>query len=211
MSEMGLIVKDAHKRYAEKIVLDGFSLRFPDRGTVCLFGPSGCGKTTLLNCIAGLEALDSGEIARDGIRRISYLFQEDRLLPWACALKNVAAVLPGKGRENLRAASRWLRRAGLEGEDQQKLPAQLSGGMRRRVAIARSLAYGGDLFLLDEPFQALDEKAKLREIALFRAQAAKALTVFITHDRKEAGLMADVIYSLEGPPMRIVSEKAAPH
>ena len=211
MSEMGLIVKDAHKRYAEKIVLDGFSLRFPDRGTVCLFGPSGCGKTTLLNCIAGLEALDSGEIARDGIRRISYLFQEDRLLPWFSALKNVAAVLPGRGKENLHAAARWLRRAGLEGEDQQKLPVQLSGGMRRRAVIARALAYGGDLFLLDEPFQALDEKAKLREIALFRAQAAESLTVFITHDRREAGLLADVVYCLEGPPMRIVSEKTASH
>jgi ABC-type nitrate/sulfonate/bicarbonate transport system ATPase subunit len=158
MINMKLEIKNLTKKYGEKRILDNFSLIFPEKGTVCLFGPSGCGKTTLLNCICGLERFDSGTITVEKNDKISYLFQEDRLLPWISAKENVAAVLGGSAKQNAQEAVDWLGLVGLAGEED-KRPAQLSGGMRQRVAIARALAYGGGLFLLDEPFHALDEES----------------------------------------------------
>ena len=134
---MGVEIKNAWKTFGEQAVLGGFSIGFPPRGTVCLFGPSGCGKSTLLNCLAGLITLDSGEILGLKGKKVSYIFQENRLLPWATARENVALVLEG---ENTETASRWLLQAGL-GDAMEKYPRELSGGMKRRVAIARALAY----------------------------------------------------------------------
>jgi NitT/TauT family transport system ATP-binding protein len=199
---MELEIKNAEKNFQGKTVLDGFSLKFPRTGTVCLFGPSGCGKTTLLNCIAGLLKLDSGEILGTKKQKISYVFQEDRLLPWITAGENVAAVLRGGAAQNA-AAREWLEKVGLSG-DADKRPGELSGGMRQRVSIARALAYGGDLYLLDEPFHALDEKSKSDMISLFRRETASALKILVTHDPKEAEVLADIIYVLSGPPVKII-------
>jgi ABC-type nitrate/sulfonate/bicarbonate transport system ATPase subunit len=201
---MELEIKNAEKRFDGQTVLRNFSLKLPQIGTVCFFGPSGCGKTTLLNCIAGLETLDSGEIVGTKNHRISYLFQEDRLLPWVSASENVAVVLRGSASQNAAAACEWLERVGLSGEEN-KRPKELSGGMRQRVAIARALAYGGDLYLLDEPFHALDEKAKADIIALFNEQTPQALKILVTHDAREAELLADITYVLSGPPLNIVN------
>ncbi|WP_444660079.1 ABC transporter ATP-binding protein [Caproiciproducens sp. R2] len=190
------------KNYNGKMVLDQFSLQLPSTGTVCLFGPSGCGKTTLLNCIAGLEPFDSGEIEGAGTGKISYLFQENRLLPWISAKDNITAVLRGKARQNEEQAEKWLGLVGLA-EAGDKRPAELSGGMRRRVALARALAYGGDLYLMDEPFQGLDAERRDEMIALLQKETAGALKIIVTHDFEEAEKLADVIYILEGPPVRI--------
>ncbi len=200
---MELEIKNAEKSFQGKTVLDGFSLKFPPSGTVCLFGPSGCGKTTLLNCIAGLLKLDSGEILGTKRQRISYVFQEDRLLPWITAEENVAAVLRGGAAQNAAAARKWLERVGLPGEAD-KRPAELSGGMRQRVSIARALAYGGGLYLLDEPFHALDETSKSDMIGLFQRETASALKILVTHDPKEAEVLADITYVLSGPPLKII-------
>jgi ABC-type nitrate/sulfonate/bicarbonate transport system ATPase subunit len=201
---MELEIKSAEKKFDGQTVFRNFSLKLPQSGTVCLFGPSGCGKTTLLNCIAGLETLDSGEITGKKNHRISYLFQEDRLLPWVSASENVSAVLRGSSSQNAAAACEWLERVGLSGEEN-KRPEELSGGMRQRVAIARALAYGGDLYLLDEPFHALDEEAKAEIIALFKEQTPHALKILVTHDAREAELLADITYVLSGPPLNIVN------
>ena len=134
------------------------------------------------------------------IRDSSYIFQENRLLPWATARENVALVLEG---ENTETASRWLLQAGL-GDAMEKYPRELSGGMKRRVAIARALAYGGDVLLLDEPFRALDETNKQDLIGLIRRSSADALNILVTHDREEAEQMGDVIIFLDGPPLRLV-------
>ncbi|TQI65630.1 ABC transporter ATP-binding protein [Clostridium sp. KNHs216] len=190
------------KNYNGKTVLEQFSLELPSTGTVCLFGPSGCGKTTLLNCIAGLEPFDSGEIEGAGTGKISYLFQENRLLPWISAKDNIAAVLRGKAGQNAEQAEKWLSLVGLA-EAGNKRPAELSGGMRRRVALARALAYGGDLYLMDEPFQGLDAERRDEMIALLQKETAGALKIIVTHDFEEAEMLADVIYILEGPPVRI--------
>lgn len=192
-----------NKSYGDTPVLRDFSLELPERGTVCLFGPSGCGKTTLLNCLAGILKPESGKI--DGIsgKKISYIFQESRLLPWATALENVALVLPP---ERQSEAAQWLRRVGLAHCAAQK-PAELSGGQRQRVAIARALAYGGDLLLLDEPFHALDQAAAEEMMALLRACTPNSLNILVTHNRQEAERLSDVICFLAGPPLRVLSRQ----
>lgn len=202
MERCELKIDHLTKNYNGKTVLEQFSLQLPSTGTVCLFGPSGCGKTTLLNCIAGLEPFDSGEIEGTGNGRISYLFQENRLLPWISAKDNIAAVLRGKAGQNAEQAEKWLSLVGLA-EAGNKRPAELSGGMRRRVALARALAYGGDLYLMDEPFQGLDAERRDEMIALLQKETAGALKIIVTHDFEEAEMLADVIYILEGPPVRI--------
>lgn len=196
---MNIEIRKAVKSYRGLVVLDGFSLSLPPRGTVCLIGPSGCGKTTLLNCISGLETLDSGSVS--GVRnlKIAYLFQEDRLLPWNTAEQNVAAALPKKSRSQARE---WLSLVGLEAARNQ-YPSQLSGGMRRRVALARTLAYGGDLYLLDEPFQRLDDCNREKIAELIRERTAGRLSVLVTHDRREADCLADLVYFLSGTPIKI--------
>ncbi len=201
---MKLTIQDACKAYEGRSVLEHFSLEFPQSGTVCLFGPSGCGKTTLLNCIAGLEKLDSGTIFGVQKHKIAYMFQEDRLLPWMNARENVEVVLNHPDSET---AQKWLESVGL-GEDAQKRPAELSGGMRQRVALARALAYNGELYLLDEPFRALDWETRLRMERLLDLHTGGVLKILVTHDLQEARFMADKIVYLEGPPLRIVQTEA---
>ncbi len=199
---MELQFKNICKSFGEKTVLRDFSLDFPESGTVCIFGPSGCGKTTLLNCVAGLVKPDSGEILGLQGKKTSCLFQEDRLLPWCTAQENVAAVLNKSEKQNAAEAAAWLERLGLSGEACQ-YPSNLSGGMRQRVAIARALAYGGDVFLMDEPFHALDEKTKAEVIALIQKKTTGALKLLVTHDDREAQVLADMIYVLSGPPLTV--------
>lgn len=145
-----ITVQNLSFSYGEKKILENVSFAFPSAVT-CIEGPSGCGKTTLLRLIAGLEKPDSGLIS--GVPfKISFLFQEDRLLPWFTAEENIRAVLP-KGRKQEAAA--WLSAVELS-QEAEKRPENLSGGQRRRVALARALAYDGSLLILDEPFKGLD-------------------------------------------------------
>ena len=137
--------------YGEKRVLEDFSLTLPERGVTVLSGPSGCGKTTLLRCLAGLERPRSGRIQAPPPRETSLLFQEDRLFPWRTVEQHLMDVLP---QSRWAEVPRWLALAGLTGEEG-SLPASLSGGMRRRLALVRALALGGRLYLLDEPEAAL--------------------------------------------------------
>ncbi len=200
---MELEIKNANKQYGGTVVMNDFSLKFPTKGVVCFFGPSGCGKTTLLNCIAGIEPLDSGEIIGTRGQKFSYLFQEDRLLPWISAKENVSVVLRGSSRQNEREALSWLDAVGLAGEGDKK-PAKLSGGMRQRVALARALAYGGSLYLLDEPFHALDEKTKREVMSLLQEKTPDSLKLFVTHDRSEAEALSNITYIFEGNPLKII-------
>lgn len=203
---MKLTIQDACKSYEGRPVLEQLCLELPEKGTVCLFGPSGCGKTTLFNCIAGLEKLDSGAILGMEGRRVAYMFQEDRLLPWINARENVEVVLRHPDEKQ---AQKWLEAVGL-GEDGDKRPSELSGGMRQRVALARALAFGGDVILLDEPFRALDPKTRLRMETLVQEHSREALKLLVTHDREEAQFLADQILYLEGPPLRIVRREIPP-
>ena len=173
--------------YPGKAVFQDVSLRLPDRGTVALMAPSGYGKTTLLRLLAGLMQPQSGEIIGLENKNISFLFQEDRLLPWLTAEKNVALVSD----EN--AARAWLEKMEIPRGDQ--YPKEMSGGMQRRVALARAMAFGGDILLLDEPFKGLDED--LRGRIAGRIRGVFPLTVLSVHDPAEAALMGAEIIRLE--------------
>ena len=169
------------KRYGGRTVLERFTLALPPAGGVCLFGPSGCGKTTALRLLCGLEAPDAGEVRGLSGLRIACQFQEDRLLPWYSVEKNLALA----ARAELDAARMWLARVGLA-DAGGKLPAELSGGMRRRAALARALMFGGDLLVLDEPLKELDEATRLRMLELIAACMPGRTTVLVTHSRDEA-------------------------
>jgi NitT/TauT family transport system ATP-binding protein len=196
-----LRIEHLYQAYGERVVLQDFSLELPDSGTVCLFGLSGCGKTTLLNCLAGILTPSDGTITGLSEKRISYVFQESRLLPWATVQENVELVLPP---DHTQAAREWISCVGLLPYAGQ-YPRELSGGQRQRVSFARALAYGGDVFLLDEPFHALDQAAAQEMAALLQQSFPESLKILVTHNREEAEQLSDRIYFLEGPPLHVVS------
>jgi NitT/TauT family transport system ATP-binding protein len=202
---MQLEINNLSKKYLNKIIIDNFSLNFPETGTVCLFGPSGCGKTTLLNCIAGLVPFESGKVLMPQNSKISYVFQEDRLIPWITISKNISEVIKDNKVNACAKAEHWIKLVGLT-DELNRFPSQLSGGMRQRVSIARALAFSGELFLLDEPFHALDYKSKLEMIKLIKQNTEHSLKILVTHDINEAKMLADVIYILSGPPIKIIDK-----
>ena len=180
-------------RFGEKTVLDRFSLALPEEGITALSGPSGCGKTTLLRVLAGLQAAEGGAVSVPEAPTL--LFQENRLLPWRTVEQHITDVLPRARRGE---APRWLELAELEGEEK-SCPGQLSGGMGRRLALARALACGGGLYLLDEPFTGVDPPRAARILARIRA-----LGVPVLLSAHEEGVLAlcDRVIPLEGPPLR---------
>ena len=176
-------LQDVTLRYGDKTVLDRLSLRFDTPGQYAVLGASGCGKTTLLRLIAGLQKPTFGRIIVPEQTRMAVCFQEDRLLPWRTALQNVALACPGK--DSLKTAQEWLAHVGLARECD-ALPGALSGGMQRRVALARALAMVAPVVLLDEPFRALDEQTHADMLALIRKQTEGRLLILVTHDPRDA-------------------------
>lgn len=180
-------------RFGEKTVLDRFSLELPEEGVIALSGPSGCGKTTLLRVLAGLQPVEEGSVIAPPNPVI--LFQENRLLPWRTVGQHIADVLP---RERRMEVSRWLALAELEGEER-RYPAALSGGMGRRLALARALACGGGLILLDEPFAGVDAPRAAR--ILERVRSLGLPVVLSSHERETVAL-CDRVIGLDGLPLR---------
>ncbi|MBR5287000.1 MAG: ABC transporter ATP-binding protein [Clostridia bacterium] len=181
-------VKNVSVAFGDKQVLSGFSHHFEKGKHYALFGPSGCGKTTLLRVIAGLHRPDSGEIICESGVRMAFCFQEDRLLPWYTVERNVMLALPDdvqRDREKaVRIAQTWLARVGLENEGA-AYPAQLSGGMKRRAALARALAFDAPVMLMDEPFRALDEAAHAQMLHLVKSLAQGKTLILVTHDIRD--------------------------
>ena len=188
-------VRDLTVSFGEKAVLRHFSCDFPGEGVTALSGPSGCGKTTLLRVLAGLQTPESGSV--EGAGAAAILFQEDRLLPWRTVEQNLLDVLPRARRGEL---GRWLSFCELTGEAH-SYPAALSGGMGRRLALARTLALGGELYLLDEPFAGVDALRAQRMMAELRALGKPVLLV--SHEA-ETVARCDRVVALEGPPLRRV-------
>lgn len=182
-----LKINNLYKTYGDKTVISDLSFSCPDRGVIAIMGASGIGKTTLLNIIAGLVAFDSGEVC-NSFKKTSYKFQEPRLLDWLTAKENISSVMPKGG-----DADKWLEAVGLL-DSAEKYPSELSGGMQQRVSLARALAYGGDLLLLDEPFSAVDADTKQRLIALIKDYSKNNAVILVTHDLAEANdLDAEII------------------
>ncbi|MCE5196618.1 MAG: ATP-binding cassette domain-containing protein [Negativicutes bacterium] len=183
-------------------VLQDFSLELPKSGVVVLMGPSGCGKTTLLRLLVGLEQADSGSM-QQGFQRPAMMFQEDRLLPQLNVLQNLLVCRPPGG---LAEANRRLEQLGLFSEAK-RYPAELSGGMKRRLALGRALCYDGDALLLDEPLKGLDELQRRRLWQVIRAEGRQRLVIWVSHDRQEAAQVADRFLLLQGPPLQIVEDR----
>ena len=178
--------------YADRPVLSGLTFRAAPGEHIALTGPSGCGKTSLLRLAAGLIRPTGGSVVCRADRR-AYAFQEHRLLPWLTAAENVNAVLDGSA-SSMPRAMRWLDAVGLAGAAD-KLPRELSGGMAQRVNLARALAYGGDLILLDEPIKELDAALRTDILELLKKHTAGRTLLVTTHNPYVARMLADRIYT----------------
>ena len=186
-----LIIEKLGKRFGEKTVFENLSFICKDVGVTAIMGTSGIGKTTLLNIITGLEKATEGKITST-FSKISYKFQEPRLFEWLTALENVAVVIDNK-QEGESIARELLCAVGLS-ESLDKYPTELSGGMQQRVSLARTLAHGGDLLILDEPFSAVDVETRDVLISVVAEYAKSHAVLLVTHSQEEAeALDADII------------------
>jgi NitT/TauT family transport system ATP-binding protein len=198
------------------LVLDRIDLVISDGEFLAIVGPSGCGKSTLLRLISGLMPATSGTILVDGAvvkeppAGVGFMFQRDTLLPWATVGENITIALELNGtpkEAHQHRIEELLAMLGLSGYQHYR-PNALSGGMRQRAALGRLLAYQPQLYLMDEPFGALDAMTKMmmgRELLRIWSQDAKSV-VFVTHDIEEAVGLSDRVVVMESNPGRIKSE-----
>ncbi|MCE2530250.1 MAG: ABC transporter ATP-binding protein [Acidimicrobiia bacterium] len=208
-----LEVRDLSIYFDDLHVLDNISFRLSEGDFVSLLGPSGCGKSTLLNLVAGLLAPTSGTITRDGIEVTapgpdrSMVFQDDAVFPWYTVVQNVEYGLRVKGvekRERREKAQGFVDLVGLSGRED-AYPYQLSGGMRKRVDVARALAAEPDVLLMDEPFASLDAMTKTRLQAEFLRiwENSRATVLFVTHDVEEALYLSERVFVMSTEPGRL--------
>ena len=203
-----LQLTDLRRAFDDGVVaIDGVELTVEEGQFVALLGPSGCGKSTLLRLVAGLDAPSGGRVELVGDPQLAYVFQDPHLLPWRTVLRNVALPLELRGVAKSEAAAKA--QEALTGVDLAEwgahYPAQLSGGMRMRVSLARALVTEPRVLLLDEPFGALDELTRLRLDERLRALwRERGLTVlFVTHSISEAVLLAERALVFSPRPARI--------
>lgn len=211
-----IALRAVSKVYKDLEVLTPLSLQAKPGTFTALVGPSGCGKSTLLRLVAGLEPPSSGHItvagqalAEAAAKRI-LVFQEDALFPWLTLEQNVAFGLEMNGQPKLAAletARTWLRRVHLDGFETY-YPHQVSGGMRQRAALARSLILQPEVLLLDEPFGALDAltRLKLQDELLRLWQESRPTVLLVTHDVEEAVYLADRVVVLSQRPARLEAD-----
>ncbi len=216
-----LAVDGVAHSFGELEVLDGIDLQASPHEVIGVVGPSGCGKSTLLELIAGLREPARGTIrVGDGreavarLRRCAYMPQRDLLLPWLVAIDNASLALRirGSSRVEARAAAAPLfERFGLAGFED-STPAELSGGMRQRVAFLRTLLAGKPLLLLDEPFAGLDaiSRAEMQEWLAGALADEPRTVVLVTHDVEEALYLCDRVAVLSRRPARVVARLSAP-
>lgn len=190
---MSIIITDLCKTFDDNEVLKNVNITLKDNSIYCLMGSSGIGKTTLLRILIGLERADSGSVSGIDTKSISCMFQEDRLIPYLSAINNVRIVLHGKNnrdeiRNNLLS---------ILPDDSLDIPvSSLSGGMKRRVALARALSYPGKLIILDEPFTGLDKDTKLNVIDYILKMRNNRTLLIATHETDDANLLGAEIIKL---------------
>ena len=193
-------IKNISKAYGDKQVLNRISKEFPAGETTVIMGASGCGKTTLLRILLGLEMPDSGEVS--GMpEKAAVLFQEDRLCEDVSAHGNIALVLERKATRAQREAQRHkieheAAQVGITVEDLKQNVMELSGGMRRRIALLRALLYDADCVILDEPFKGLDEETKQMVMRYVKEKTTGKTTFLVTHDASEAEFFGRNIWML---------------
>lgn len=189
---MDIIVDNVSKSYGDQAVLKKLAFCFPEGRISCIMGPSGCGKTTLMRILLGLEGADEGRVEGVPYGKISAVFQEDRLCENVSAIRNLKLV-SDKGEAELRREMEalWL------GEAFGKPVRELSGGMKRRVAILRALLAPCACIMMDEPLKGLDEETKIVTADYIRKNAKEKTLIVITHDRQDLELLgADKLLTL---------------
>lgn len=217
----GISIRDLGHSYGELETIERLDLELVPHGVLGLVGPSGCGKSTLLELIAGLQEPSRGEIGvggeRDAAARLShcaFMPQRDLLLPWLSAIDNAALALRNRGTRRAaarREANELFERFGLAGFERSR-PAELSGGMRQRVAFLRTLIAGKPVLALDEPFASLDAITR-GEMQGWLAGALRKdprTVVLVTHDIEEALYLCDQVVVLSSRPARVVGWLSAP-
>jgi ABC-type nitrate/sulfonate/bicarbonate transport system ATPase subunit len=211
MSDKQIVVENLGKGFGELRVVGGVSFDVADGEFVAIVGPSGCGKSTLLNLIAGFERPDTGRITIDGVevtgpsRNGIMISQHGSVFPWLTVQDNVVFGLTGSSvRDRMERAHRYIDMVGLAGFEK-AYPHELSGGMLKRVEIARALVVKPEILFMDEPFSALDALMSLKmQIELRRILDEERHTVLlITHDVEEAIYLADRILVLSARPTTI--------
>jgi len=207
--------------YGNLQAIERLDLDVPAHGVLGLVGPSGCGKSTLLELIAGLQQPTAGKIEVSGtadsagrLARCAFMPQRDMLLPWLSAIDNAALALRNRGlrrRVAREEAGRLFERFGLGGFERTR-PAELSGGMRQRVAFLRTLVAGKPVLALDEPFASLDAitRAEMQGWLAETLTADPRTVVLVTHDVEEALYLSDRVAVLSARPGRVVEELSAP-
>ena len=193
-------------------VLDKVTLQTEENELTCIVGPSGCGKSTLLNLVAGLSPVDAGRVEFRGRTvtsvntKVGYITQDSNLLPWCTVLENIELPLEIRGIGKTSADRRslaleWIEMVGLDGFEHH-YPHQLSGGMQKRVSIARTLVYDPDVILMDEPFGPLDAitKMTLQNLLLKLWQERQKTIIFVTHDLMEAITLGDRVVIMTKRP-----------
>ncbi len=196
-----------HDKSGETLAIDDLSIDIKDKEIVAFVGPSGCGKSTLLGILAGLEEKSDGQVIFNGRKKLGYMLQTDSLMPWRTILENALIGLEiskTKTKENIDKVNKMLDKYGLH-DFKDKYPRNLSGGMRQRVALIRTLATNPNILLLDEPYSALDYQTRLAlSNDLYKIIKEEGKTVLIiTHDIAEAISMADRIVVLSKRPCKI--------
>ncbi len=205
---------------APTLALQATSMNVAENDFITILGPSGCGKSTLLRIVAGLDQQTSGEVLLDG-KRISgpgadrgMVFQSYTLFPWLSVRDNVCFGLNERGmarQEQLDVAQSFIKKVGLIGFENH-YPKQLSGGMQQRTAIARALANGPRMLLMDEPFGALDHQTReqMQELLLGIWEDERKTVMFVTHDIDEAVFMGNRVVVMSARPGRIKLDRAVP-
>jgi len=197
---MDIVINSLSKKYGEKEVIKNFSARIKDCSVLSVMAPSGGGKTTLLRILAGLETADKGYIEGLENKKVSMVFQEDRLCNDLNAITNIRIICGKKnnGPKGITDSRIYdeLEKAGLKGNE--KYPVrELSGGMRRRIAIVRALMADYDILILDEPFAGLDWENKKRMADYIKEKSKGKTVILVTHDKAEAEIMGGEILNLK--------------
>jgi NitT/TauT family transport system ATP-binding protein len=205
--------KRFHRKEQTVTVMSGMNLSVREGEFVCVVGPSGCGKSTLLNMSAGLMRPSAGRVLYDGQpvpqpnTKVGYITQKDNLMPWRTVRGNISMALEIRGYEKQaldRRVAEMVELVGLDGFEK-AYPRELSGGMRKRVTLARTLAYKPEVILADEPFGALDAQLRtiMQEELLRIWSASRPTVIFITHDIAEAVALGDRVVVMSKRPTRV--------
>ncbi len=193
---MSLSLINLKKSFGEKKIFENFSYHFNEKGLYIITGESGVGKTTLLRIICGLDENYDGFVLGGGFKNTSFVFQEHRLFPQLSLIENLTEIFEFNSDEMQLLSKEILIKLGFSEKDFPLLPAELSGGMKQRVSIARAILKNAPILLLDEPTKELDEALREKVISLIEEESKKRLVIMVTHNEAEIASLNPIAIKL---------------